>query len=118
MSTKATTATLGAISIGIPVPLNYHNNLPVTIQVVVTLVNTSSVEFTTDNILDTLPDGTLKFGANGVNAAWTALPAPFSGLTLSVGGSFTFPVMAVRLNMTAWTSGGATMKVLQGDGQS
>jgi hypothetical protein len=107
MAIHKQTSALGSVTAGTPIPMNYHDYLPISIQlVVVSGTNTSSVEFTLDPILDPTYTGT---------ATWTAFGSPFSGATTSVSGVVTNPVVAIRHNMTAWTSGSAYIKVLQGD---
>ncbi len=75
------------------------------ISVVSTGTLTWSVEVTMDNIFDP-----------AVTPTWITAPAPFetgAGGTNEVG-SITVPCTAVRLNVSAYTSGSATMTVVQG----
>lgn len=63
---------------------------------------TFKVQYTYDNVLDPL-----------ITATWFD-HATITGKTASFDGSILFPVAAVRLTVTAYTSGNVTMTVLQG----
>lgn len=65
---------------------------------------TYSVEYTFDDV-----------AANNFNpatATWTAL-STLSGKTATADGNIAYPVTGVRLNMTAWTAGSATVTFIQ-----
>lgn len=70
----------------------------------VAAVGTASVEFTHDDLV--------TIGAG--NAVWLPLTA-LSAKTTTTQVSETNPMRAVRLNVSAYTSGTITLRVLQGD---
>lgn len=84
------------------VPVNWRErNFNVGLTVVVSGTLTYSVQYTSDDVQDT--DVTpVWFDVNGLD-----------GLTANDDGSIQFPVKAVRLNVTAFTSGSATLTILQ-----
>ena len=84
------------------IPLNVNATFPTAVQVAGTFVATYSVEYTLDDVL------------NGETATWTAVPSG-SALSAAVNLKIDFPVCALRLNVTAYTSGTVAMKILQGD---
>lgn len=85
------------------IPVNWKQNpLEIGLAVVVGGVLTYSVEITHDDVFD-----------------GSVVPAAFAHNTIaaksaSFNGDQTTPVTAVRLNVTAYTSGSATLTVLQG----
>jgi len=116
MAVRVSQPALASIVIGPPVILNWQASPPIT-QVLVAQngVATWSVEYTLDNILADNTDNTPVFGANGINATWQPL-STMTAKTATADATINFPVIAIRLNMTAYTNGtGAVMKVLQGD---
>lgn len=102
--------TVGAVAVSNPIPLNNYTspfNVGIGVDVSAGATLTYSVEHTYDDV----------FAANFVpaSAVWYAN----SGITAQTGdkdGSYASPVTAVRLNMTAWTTGTATMTVIQAGG--
>lgn len=97
--------TLTAAGVTPPIPLDhYRQPFNVGIGVAATGTLTFDVEHTFDDIY--APN------FNPATATWyknTALTAR----TTSTDGNYIVPVMAVRLNVTAFTSGSATITVLQ-----
>jgi hypothetical protein len=81
-----------------------QNPFNVGFAVVVSGTLTYSVEHTFDDIL------------GGATATWFP-HSSIAAQTTSKDGNYAFPVTAIRLNVTAYTSGGATMTVLQGSAQ-
>jgi hypothetical protein len=104
MATFASYA-LTAVAAGTAIPVNYNDNAAASIQVAVVLTNTPtltySIEYTLDNIFD-----------QTITPVWIAAAA---GKTADFQVQITFPCRAVRMNVTAYTAGTATMKLLQGD---
>ena len=99
--TSATTST------AIPVNPHASGNIPIGIVLdftTVAAVGTASVQGTFDD-LNTVNDGT---------ALWFTLPN-FSGKTATTVDSSIIPFRAIRLDVTAYTSGTITLRVLQGD---
>jgi hypothetical protein len=85
------------------IPLSWHQYSLVT-NVSGTL--TYSVEYTADNVQD--PDATL----NPVNVAG------FINITDDRDGNIAFPVRAVRLNVSAYTSGSVTLTIIENRGNA
>jgi hypothetical protein len=97
--------TLSAVATSAPLVMDRKQN-PVNIGIGVTVTGTATytVEHTFDDIL------------SGVTPVW--LPnATLAAATTSQSGNYAFPITAIRLNVTAWTSGTVTMTVLQGSSQ-
>lgn len=91
-----------------PIPVNYMDTGSCPLGIVldfttVAAVGTASVEFTLDSIVDQ--------GAG--TAVWFPL-ASMSGKTATTNVSETMPMRGVRLNVTAYTSGTVTLRLLQG----
>lgn len=86
------------------IPVDYKQS-PFNIGLAVTIgagVLTYSVEHTFDDVYDP-----------------AVTPVAFTHATLvsqttNKDGNYAFPVRAIRLNVTAWTSGGANLTILQG----
>jgi hypothetical protein len=90
-----------------PIPLNVNvDPFSVGIGVAVTggATLTYTVQHTFDNVWATDFDP--------ATAVWYPNTS-LSAKTASLDGNYAFPVTAVRLNVTAWTSGTATMTVIQ-----
>ena len=97
------TVTISALEASQWIPVNWKQNpLEIGLAVVASGVLTYSVEITHDDVFDA-----------------TVTPVAFAHDTIaaksaSFNGDQTIPVTAVRLNVTAYTSGNATLTVLQG----
>lgn len=102
---KPTSVTVSSQATSAPIPINWRaNNFAVGIGCVVpsgTL--TYKVQHTFDDIYD-----------SSVTPTWFD-HASITGKTASSDGNYAFPVRAVRLNVTAYTSGSVVMTVLQAD---
>lgn len=96
---------LSAVATSAPLPMDrLQAPFSVGFGVVLTGTATYSVEHTFDDIL------------GGATATWfphTSVAAQ----TTNKDGNYAFPVTAIRLNVTAWTSGPVTLTVLQGSSQ-
>lgn len=96
--------TLGAIAISAPIPLDREANpFEVGVRLLFSAVATAQVEFTLDDIFDPT-----------VTPTWTVAAAPFASGSVNAAGKWPFAVTALRLNVTAFTSGTVTLQVLQG----
>ena len=82
-----------------------ENDFKMGMGVIVTGVLTFTVEHTFDDIQDT-----------SIVPSWFDTDG-LTGLTASNEGNINFPVSAVRLNVTAYTSGSVTLTVLQAGGR-
>jgi len=103
-----TTPALGSVTISDPVKVDYaqHDfNIGLSLNVV-SGTNTSSVQYSLDD-----PDAVYATDYN-TDAIWydvTGLDAK----TADTSAALIVPCRAVRLNMTAWTSGTATLTIVQ-----
>lgn len=101
-----TMPTLGSVTVTNPCPLDYRAGNPqVSIQLIITGTNTSTVQVTDDDIW--APTYVAADG-NWFSCPVAALVGATASQIATMSGLFT----AVRLNMTAWTSGGATLKIV------
>lgn len=96
-----------ATTSGVIVPDYRAQNFQVTVSVIVAGTNTSKVQYTTDDVFATTFDPTT---ANWFDVATLNL------LTASAIGYINFPVTGIRLNVTAYTNGSATIKVIESAG--
>lgn len=96
--------TLSSVTTSAPIPLDRTANpFSVGLVIEVTLTNTSKVQITLDDIYDPT-----------VTPVWFDHSTLGPAITATTSGNLAFNATAVRLNMTAFTSGSATLKVLQG----
>jgi len=95
--------TLAAVAISPAVPLSIHNMFPASVLVTCGTA-TYNVEYTLDDIYN-LPSAQIT---------WQPL-STMSAKSATADAKIDFPVTAVRLNVTAWTSGNVVMHILQGD---
>lgn len=102
--------TLGAVSVSNPIPLNNYST-PFAVGIGVDISAGGSLTYTVEHTFDDV------FASTFVPASATWFPN--SGLTSQTAdrdGNYSAPVTAVRLNVTARTSGTATMTVIQAGG--
>lgn len=105
---RPTSVTVSSQAASAAIPVDYTQaNFNLGISVVSTGTSTWSVQMTMDNVFDP-----------SVTPTWIAVPSA-SGLEAGAGGtnevgSVTVPCRAVRLNVSAYTSGSVTMTVVQG----
>lgn len=99
------TAAQSSISTSNTIPVDYSQanfNVGVTCEVSAGATLTYSAQYTADNIYDST-----------VTPVWVDIPN-MSAKTATTSNSLTIPARAVRLNVTAWTSGSVNMTVVQG----
>lgn len=97
---------LGSVVAGATIPLDREAN-PFSVTLVIEVLsgtNTSKVQYTVDDVFN-----------SAVTPIWID-HATLAGITATTAGNIAFPVTAVRLNMTAWTSGSAQLSIIQGRG--
>jgi len=100
---RPTTVTRSSAGTSAWIPLDYKQNpFNVGLGLVISGTNTVDVEHTFDDVYDT-----------------TITPTAFKHSTLvskttNGDGNYAFPIRAVRLNVTAYTSGSAALTILQG----
>lgn len=101
---RPTSVTVSSQTTSAPIPVNWRaKNFGLSVFVDVTGTNTSTVQHTFDNIYDP-----------AVTPTWMD-HASLAAMTADEDGNYAFPVRAVRLNVTAWTSGSATMTLIHND---
>jgi hypothetical protein len=99
--------TLTAAGVSAPIITDSYRN-PFNIGLGIAVTGGASLTYTVQHTFDDV----FAAGFDPTTATWY----PNSGLTsktASFDGNYAYPVTAVRLNVTAWTSGSATMTVLQ-----
>lgn len=104
-----TTSALGSVTISAPIIVDYMQtdfNVGLVLNVV-TGTNTSSVQYSLDD-----PTATYATDYN-TDATWFDVTG-MDAKTADTSAALIVPCRAVRLNMTAWTSGSATLTVVQG----
>ena len=102
--------TLGAVAVSAPIPLNNYST-PFSVGVGCDISAGGSLTYSVEHTFDDPFSPTF----NPATATWfqnTGLTAQ----TTDKDGNYTAPVTAVRLNVTAWTSGTVTMTVIQAGG--
>lgn len=98
--------TLSAAGVSAPVPMDIHN--PANISISVTLSAGASLTYTVEHTFDDVFANTF----NPATATWFP-NATVAGETANQDGNYAFPVTAIRLNVTAYTSGSATLTIIQ-----
>lgn len=90
-----------------PIPLDV-NQSPFNVGLGVTVEGGSTLTYSVQHTFDDI----WAPGFDPSTASWFS-NSGLSAKTTSLDGNYAFPVTAVRLNVTAWTSGSATMTVVQ-----
>jgi hypothetical protein len=102
---RPSSVTVGSATTSAAVPINWRghqgSNIAVSIGCVLTGASTYKVQHTFDDIFDP-----------SVTPTWFD-HASITGKTTSADGNYAFPIRAVRLNVTPYTSGAVTMTVLE-----
>lgn len=97
-----TSTTVSSATTSSPIPLDIKKNpFNVSVATVVSGTLTYKVQHTFDDVLDPT-----------ITATWFD-HSTITGKTADQDGNYAFPVRAVRLNVTAWTSGSVSMTVIQ-----
>lgn len=102
--------TVSAAAVSAPIPLDHYIspfNVGLGVSFSAGAAMTYSVEHTFDDIW--------KADFDPATATWY-LNSGLTAKTASLDGNYLFPVTAVRLNVTAHTSGSATLTVIQAGG--
>lgn len=102
--------TVGAVAASAPIPLDNYSG-PFNVGIGVALSAGASLTFTVEHTFDDV----FAAGFNPATATWFSNTG-MSAKTASTDGNYAFPVMAVRLNVTARVGGTATMTVIQAGG--
>lgn len=104
---RPVTVTVSSQAASQPIPLDHYQgpfNVGVGVALSAGATLTYSVEHTFDDVW--------AAGFNPATAVWFS-NSGLAAKTTSLDGNYAFPVTAVRLNVTAYTSGNATMTVIQ-----
>lgn len=105
---RAQQVSLASVTTSSKLPMdNTQAAFAVGFGVVFTGTATAKVQFTFDD-----PDDSQNPVAVG-SETWFDHPI-VAGVTTNTAGNFAFPVKAIRLNVTAFTNGTVTLRVLQG----
>jgi hypothetical protein len=102
------TFNLGATGTLLPVILNNLNGSPFNVNCGVDLSAGATLTYTVEYTLDDVFSPTF----NPATATWYSTTG-LTALSADAAGGITVPVTAVRLNVTAWTSGTAVFTVIQ-----
>lgn len=100
--------TQSVIGVSDPVVTDIYTS-PFSVSIAVVLSAAASMTYTVQYTYDDVFSTTF----NPSTAAWFTVSGFSPSKTASADGQITFPVMAVRLNITAYTSGSATLTVIQ-----
>lgn len=100
---RKTQSALGATA---PIPMDIHNTISISVSVKLapTSVLTYSVQHTFDDVF--------AEGFDPATATWFDNDV-LTAKTVNEDGNYQSPVTAIRLNVTAFTSGSATLTVIQ-----
>jgi len=105
---RPTNVTVSSATTSATIPVDWKQNpISITLSCVVNGGGTLTykAQYTTDDIYDPT-----------VTPTWID-HATITGATANAVGNIAFPVRAVRLNVTAYTSGSVTMTIIQGSSQ-
>lgn len=100
---------LSAVGVSAPIILDTYRN-PFNIGIGVTFSTGAGLTYTVQYTYDDVFSGT--YDPNAGSSVWFPV-STLDGQSGSLNGSITSPVMAVRLKVTAYTGGTATMTVIQ-----
>lgn len=100
---KPTNITVSSAASSAAIPIDYRENgFGIGMGLVITGVGTYKVQHTFDNVQD-----------SAVTPTWFD-HSTLTGKTASADGNYAFPIRAIRLTCTAFTSGGGTLTIIQG----
>ena len=99
--------TVGSQTTSVTIPLDTYQD-PFNVGLAVVLSAGASLTYTVQHTFDDV----FASNFNPTTATWFP-HATLAAKTASSDGNYAYPVVATRLNVTAWTSGTATMTVVQ-----
>lgn len=100
---RPTSVTVSSVASSAPIVIDHNEaGFGVGMGLVITGTGTYKIQHTFDNVMDA-----------AVTPTWFDHPV-VTGKTASIDGNYAFPVRAVRLTATAYTSGAGTLTVVQG----
>lgn len=100
---RKTQSALGATP---PIPMDVHNSIAISVSV--KLAPASTLTYTVQHTFDDV----FEEGFNPATATWFDNDV-LVNRTVNDDGNYVAPVTAIRLNVTAFTSGSATLTVIQ-----
>jgi len=98
---------VSGVSVSNPIPLNTYGD-PFNVGFGVKLSSGASLTYTVEHTFDDVQDPAFS----PATAVWYS-NATVVSQTTNKDGNYAFPVTAIRLNVTAWTSGTATLTSIQ-----
>lgn len=104
---NTTRVTVGSQTTSVPIPLNTYAD-PFNVGLGVKLSAGASLTYTVEHTFDDVQSPSFS----PATAVWYSNSTIVSKTT-NQDGNYAFPVTAIRLNVTAWTSGTATLTVIQ-----
>lgn len=102
--------TLGAQGVSVPIILD-NRQAPFNVGLAVVLSPGASLTYSVEHTFDDV----FSPGFNASTAKWFP-HATLANKTESLDGNYAYPVMAIRLNVSAYTGGTATVVVIQSGG--
>lgn len=99
--------TVGALASSVPIPLDNYQG-PFNVGIAVVLSSGATLTYTVEHTFDDVFSA--DFDAS--TATWFA-NSGLSAKSASLDGNYSFPITAMRLRVSAYTSGTATMTVIQ-----
>jgi hypothetical protein len=99
--------TVGSATSSAPIPLDTYRG-PFNVGIGVVLSAGANLTYTVEHTFDDV----FSPGFNPATAAWFA-NSGITNQTASRDGNYAFPITAVRLRVSAWVGGTATMTVIQ-----
>jgi hypothetical protein len=104
---QITRVTLSSVTVSKPIPLNVYAD-PFNVGLGVKLSSGAVLTYTVEHTFDDVQSASFS----PATAAWYP-NASINAATTNLDGNYAFPVTAIRLNVTAYTSGTATLTVIQ-----
>lgn len=101
------TVTVGSQDVSQPIPMDQRND-PFNVGIGVVLSAGANLTYTVQHTFDDV----FSPSFNAATATWFP-NSSLAAKSASSDGNYAFPVTAIRLNVTAYTSGTATMTVIQ-----
>jgi hypothetical protein len=99
--------TVGALGVSNPIILDHYQR-PFSVGIGAALSAGASLTFSIEHTFDDV----FAANFNPSTAVWYS-DTSLSSKTASTTGNYAYPVMAIRINVTAYTSGSVTMTVIQ-----
>lgn len=99
--------TVGGQVASAPIPLDHYQG-PFNVGIGVSLSSGATLTYSVEHTFDDITDPSF----DAATATWYA-NSSLGSKSASLDGNYAFPVTAVRLNVTAYTDGTATMTVIQ-----